>query len=38
MRTRIKAYLVNRLVSDWGDSPWYIRYSWAILRPFFRGA
>ena len=35
---KIKAYLVNRLANNWGDSPWYIRYFWAMVRPFFRGA
>ena len=38
MRQKIKEYLIGRLANDWGASPWYIRYFWAILRPLFRGA
>jgi hypothetical protein len=38
MMARIKAYIVNRLASDWGDSPWYVRFPWAMLRVLLRSA
>jgi len=41
MRARIKQFLVGRLAASWvaiRRTPWITWITWAVLRPFLKGA